>query len=114
SGGRIYTSTDSGVTWAATSAPGADWSSVASSNDGSRLIAAAGSGPVYVSFDSGAIWTTTAGPAAQSIACSSDGTKLVAAVYGGQIYTISSSIAATGTAGYLIGAGHTAVELQYI
>ena len=40
-GGGIYTSSNSGTTWTQTSAPSHDWVSVASSSDGSKLVAAA-------------------------------------------------------------------------
>jgi hypothetical protein len=53
--------------WLATRAPGQWWSAVASSADGSRLVAtvfgggqADTPGPIYTSADSGATWTQTA------------------------------------------------------
>src|SRR5438034_130406 len=58
--GRIYTSADSGSTWTATTAPNIDWTSVASSADGTKLAAlpytGGGASPVYASADSGANW----------------------------------------------------------
>ena len=95
--GPIVTSKDSGSTWTVTSAPGAAWSSAASSADGTRLVAAIGAdylvleggvlvtdltGPVYVSKDSGQTWTPTDAPTNHwaSVASSADGCKLVAAV----------------------------------
>jgi photosystem II stability/assembly factor-like uncharacterized protein len=77
-----------------------NWISVASSSDGTKLIAAA---PDYIctSSDSGATWTQTqtGSPSQQhwtSVASSSDGTKLVAVTdeefrTGGAIYTSSDS-----------------------
>ena len=74
--------------WTLTSAPSNYWASVASSADGSKLVAACSTG-VYASTDSGATWTLTSAPSNNwvSVASSADGTKLVAAVQGGGIYT---------------------------
>jgi photosystem II stability/assembly factor-like uncharacterized protein len=44
---RVYTSTDSGVTWITNNVPKANWGSVASSADGSKLVAAMLPGQVY-------------------------------------------------------------------
>ena len=54
--GDIYTSTDSGVTWTpAAAAAACNWSSVASSADGTKLVAAV-IWHVYVSSNAGANW----------------------------------------------------------
>ncbi|HXB59264.1 MAG TPA: sialidase family protein [Candidatus Acidoferrales bacterium] len=97
--GSIYFSTNSGATWALPAGPtnfwlGNIWSSVASSADGTRLVAAAESsdvnstflpGPIYTSTNSGATWTLSGAPSNvwYSVACSADGTRLVAAAYAG-------------------------------
>src|SRR6266536_810154 len=72
-------------------APYGPWNSVASSADGTKLVAAArefldscgiySDGLIYTSPDSGATWTQTSAPTNswQSVASSADGTKLVAA-----------------------------------
>ena len=95
--GAIYTSTDSGVTWAShTSSPLSstlNWSSVASSADGTKLVAAVRGGQIYISSNSGNGWTAQ-GPNGllwTSVASSSDGTKLVAVENNGYIYTSTSS-----------------------
>ncbi len=92
-GGPIYKSTDAGASWTQTSAPTNYWASIASSADGSKLVAAVWGtygfsnnllgGPIYVSADSGATWTRTGAPSNEwaSVASSADGTKLVAAAY---------------------------------
>jgi hypothetical protein len=91
--GPIYTSSDSGTTWTRTSAPIDGWSSLASSADGTKLLAAVGrgylTGLVYFSSDSGATWTPSSAPRDKwnSVAMSSDGTKCVAVVLNGGIYT---------------------------
>jgi hypothetical protein len=80
--GSIYASADSGTTWTRTSAPEIEWSSIASSVDGTKLVAAAGG--IYTSGDSGTNWTRTSAPSNNwgSVACSANGTKLIAADYG--------------------------------
>jgi formylglycine-generating enzyme required for sulfatase activity/photosystem II stability/assembly factor-like uncharacterized protein len=73
----------------------ADWSSVASSSDGSHLVAVEGPGGIYTSTNSGVTWSeqtnapTSAGWV--SVASSSDGSHLVAAEYPGGIYTSTNS-----------------------
>ena len=74
--------------WATTTAPNLSWKALASSADGTRLVAAAntksyGSGvpaPIYVSTNAGATWIQTGTPSNNwsSVACSADGIKLVA------------------------------------
>jgi len=54
-GGYIYTSGDSGVTWTQTGSKQA-WTSVASSADGTKLVAVASLGHIYTSGDSGVTW----------------------------------------------------------
>ena len=80
--GAIWTARDSARQW---------WG-VASSSDGTKLVAAVDGGQIYTSTDSGVTWTPR--DSARNwygVASSSDGTKLVAAVYGGQIYTSTDS-----------------------
>jgi len=96
----ISTSTNSGAFWAWTGAPhdvGAFWS-VASSDDGTRLIAAAGGelgiGPICTSADSGSNWTVRATATSRwtTVASSADGTHLIAAAFGpGPLYTSTDS-----------------------
>jgi photosystem II stability/assembly factor-like uncharacterized protein len=79
----LYTSTNSGATWTKiqTSVPVAYSLSIASSADGTKLVAASHSGGIYASTNSGVTWTQTDAPVTNwySIACSADGNKLVAA-----------------------------------
>ena len=101
--GAIYRSLDSGGTWMRTSAPSNNWSSVASSADGTRLVAVVGApswdwwnvdgigtGAIYSSLDSGATWIRTSAPSNSwsAVASSADGAKLVAVAvphwYGGE------------------------------
>ena len=80
--GNLYTSTNSGANWVqASNAPVADWYSVASSANGSQLLACSYSGGnVYISTNAGLNWTRTRLPTndRNSVASSADGTKLVA------------------------------------
>ena len=74
--------------WRPTSAPTENWVSVASSADGTKLVAAASDyygGPIYVSTNSGADWFAADAPFTNwiSVACSADGVRLVAAAVGG-------------------------------
>jgi len=92
--GPIYTSSDSGATWiASASAPITNWLCVASSADGTRLVAgAAGStgGQLYTSVNSGATWASCPGAPStnwQAVASSANGSNLVAVVFEGLIYT---------------------------
>ena len=87
--GHIHTSSDSGLTWAVTSAPAARWMSVASSLDGLKLAAVVWSGGIYVSTDRGGTWTLTSATTQKwsAIASSSDGSRLIAVVFGGGLYS---------------------------
>ncbi|MGO8839119.1 MAG: WD40/YVTN/BNR-like repeat-containing protein [Limisphaerales bacterium] len=120
SSGQIYTSANSGATWVAQNSPVTGSStSVASSADGSRLATTSGgsTGNIFISSNFGSTWTQPAGAPTVSwadIASSADGSLLVAAVYGGNIYVSSQSSTTTGTAGYLAGPQHSAVELEYV
>jgi len=88
----------SAQTWTQTSAPSNDWVTVASSADGSKLVAAAGlanggDGLIYISTNSGVDWMQTSAPPDSwaTVASSADGTKLVAAASGDLIYTSTNS-----------------------
>lgn len=93
SGGRIYTSTNAGMSWTVQWAlSGGAWSSIVSSFDGTKLAAAVYGGQIYTSSDSGVTWTPRElGRWWTSITSSVDGSKLVAVVSGGQIHTSTDS-----------------------
>jgi photosystem II stability/assembly factor-like uncharacterized protein len=73
-------------TWTNTGAPTMTWFSVATSADGTKLIAASASNPlgdygsVYTSSNGGAVWTQTLAPSNvwASVASSADGNNLIA------------------------------------
>jgi photosystem II stability/assembly factor-like uncharacterized protein len=68
-GGSIWTSTDAGNTWTSNNAPNLNWWSVASSADGSKLVAA--------DFNGNGIWTLQTTPKPQlNLASSGDGLAL--------------------------------------
>jgi hypothetical protein len=107
-GGSIYALTNLQPSWTPTASPtNAHWWSVASSADGTKLVAAAGGqlnvGGISVSGDAGATWRLTDAPQKNWawVASSADGTKLAGSVgaYGGSgsIY-VSSDSGATWTA----------------
>jgi len=93
--GLIYTSTNSGATWTATAGTGLGWTSVASSADGSKLIAASYFGELYSSTNSGATWVTNGAPLKNwtCVASSANGDRLVGVANFGscQIYTSTNS-----------------------
>jgi hypothetical protein len=109
-GGAIYISRDSGTSWVKSSAPTNDWSALAASADGLRLVAAArrdvslldGAGSVYTSTNAGLNWVQAEVPRVpwNAAACSADGAKVVIAAgidynslgkTGGLIYTSADS-----------------------
>ncbi|NBU11450.1 MAG: hypothetical protein EBS84_20975, partial [Proteobacteria bacterium] len=70
------------------------WCAIASSADGSKLVALDSGGLIYTSTDFGVTWTPQAGAGARAwnaVASSADGTKLVATANNGQIYTSTDS-----------------------
>jgi uncharacterized delta-60 repeat protein len=80
-----------GATWTARES-NRNWYSLASSSDGSKLVAGVNGGQIYTSTDSGATWTARESSRNwYSLASSSDGSKLVAVPRGGQIYTSTDS-----------------------
>jgi hypothetical protein len=82
--------------WTRSSAPSLDWYSVASSSDGTKLIAGVHGQGIYASTNSGTTWTSTSAPSQywDSVSSSSDGSVLFAAIgYGftGGIYISTNS-----------------------
>lgn len=66
--------------WFQTTAPSNNWSSVACSADGSRLVAASGNGFIYTSMDYGSTWVSNSAPGSNwtAVASSANGTMLAA------------------------------------
>jgi hypothetical protein len=84
-----------GANWTAHYSPG-PWSMLASSADGSKLVAGSWGGQIYTSTDSGLSWTARDSARFwQSVATSADGSKLAAVAYNGQIYTSVTWISST-------------------
>jgi hypothetical protein len=80
-----------GTTWTP-HGPTTNWYAIASSVDGTKLVACVGGGQIYTSTDSGLTWTARDSSRQWgSVASSADGSKLVAGVGGGQIYTSTDS-----------------------
>jgi sugar lactone lactonase YvrE len=90
------TSTNSPLTWTQAGGPQSywvSWVSVASSADGTRLLAANGSA-IYASTNGGATWAAANAPSANCwfVASSADGRKLaVAGYYSGSIFASTNS-----------------------
>ena len=90
--GYIYTSNNSGGTWTTNgnSSGSRIWTAVASSSDGTKLVACASNGYIWTSNDSGGTWTERTGSGSRNwrgVASSADGNKLVVAVFNNYIYT---------------------------
>jgi photosystem II stability/assembly factor-like uncharacterized protein len=83
------------ATWVKSNAPSLNWSKVASSSDGTKLVAVNQGGYIYTSADSsGATWTIRTSSGSRnwvSVSSSSDGTKLVAGTDGGYLYNSTNS-----------------------
>ncbi|MDA8154872.1 MAG: hypothetical protein M0Z52_00240, partial [Actinomycetota bacterium] len=81
------------ASWTRTYALVGSWPSVASSSDGTHLVAVSSGGGIYTSSNSGSTWAQTSAPTTtwQAVASSSDGTHLVAASFNGGIYNSSDS-----------------------
>src|SRR5579859_6961582 len=77
--------------WIKTTAPHTNWSSIACSADGTKLVAAASGyltsqgvpGPIFTSEDSGKTWTQTQAPLLgwMRVAAAADGKKIFASVF---------------------------------
>ncbi len=88
--GSIWIATDAATTWNLSSAPTTNWSAIAASADGIKLVAGASKlggpfwsaveGPIYLSRDAGATWNPASVPNGvwSSVASSADGATLMA------------------------------------
>jgi len=99
-GGRIWTSNTTNPGWQQkTMDASRNWISIASSADGTKLVACTNDQYIYTSTDSGNNWTTNANSSGingwTDVACDRTGTNLVACVgtsgVAGYIYTSSNS-----------------------
>jgi hypothetical protein len=95
-GACCLTLTSEAQTWIQTIAPNENWQSIASSADGTKLVAVAdnnpastGNGVIYTSTNSGSTWMSNNAPNLtwNWVASSADGNYLAATVYNGGIYT---------------------------
>ena len=85
--GTIYVSTNFGATWQIGLYAGY-WGQIASSFDGSKIMALQGANPIYASADFGSHWSPVDAPQEDwvSIILSADGDKAAVATSGGGIY----------------------------
>ena len=127
--GKIYTSADSGVTWSAGTFEGG-FNSVASSADGSVLVAVQANGKssvedqsplpgrtgkLLVSTNAGATWTQRATRSWwRGAAVSADGNRLVGAVDVGQIFVSTSNRSSYGSTGSITGGQTNELTLRYM
>lgn len=78
--GKMYTSSDYGVTWAISNISATAWSGIALSFDGDITVASECTGRVHISVDNGMTWNTTAKERHWAdIALSYDGSAMIAA-----------------------------------
>lgn len=103
--GSVWTSADAGATWTERNAspntpPKGPWSSIASSADGTKLVAVGLGTGIWTSGDSGVTWqardTTNPDRAWDSVTMSADGSRMAAAtletnpgIGDGRIYTLA-------------------------
>ncbi len=93
-GGGIYTSINSGITWSGPygGLAGANWYAAAASADGTKLPAAVYGGGIYTNSGTSYVQVSGTSPANWiSMASSADGTRLIAAAFGGYLYSSSNS-----------------------
>jgi hypothetical protein len=91
--GGMFNSTNYGVTWV-DRGMNLNWSSVASSGDGKKMVGCVNGGQIYTSTNSGGIWTARDSARSwSSVASSFDGVKLIATTDGasGQVFTSEDS-----------------------
>ena len=122
--GGIFISPNSGASWSQV-LPSGTWTAVASSSDGSKLVAVMNGGGIYTSSNWGATWQTNAMTAHwQCVASSSDGSTLAAGIYNtlttsglsGIYYagTQAQTVTTPGANGSVSGSQGSSIELQYI
>lgn len=93
--GNIWLSTNSGTTWAQTTAPSQRWQTVTMSDDGLRIYAAATNSPtsafIYLSTNGGTSWQLSTAPNRdyRQLECSSDGLVIAARSYTSNSLVIS-------------------------
>jgi hypothetical protein len=118
--GKIYTSSDSGLTWTARS-PDGGFNSIAMSSDGNTVVAVQPlssdplGGQIYISTDGGATWALRQKAKSwRGAALSADGNRIVAVVNNGGVYTSSSNRTTPGTAGGITGGQTNELALRYL
>jgi BNR/Asp-box repeat len=119
--GKIYTSSDSGLTWVARE-PDGGFNSMAMSSDGNTVVAVQQlldnplvTGKIYISTDGGATWAQRQQARKwRGVALSADGNRIAAAVLNGSMYTSTSNRTTLGTAGSIAGGPANELQLRYL
>lgn len=87
----IYISTVGGLSWTLTNAPALSWTSIAISDSGATIAAAASNAGVYLSTDTGATWSLIiAANSWYGVSMDSTGTLVAATTSTGQIWVANS------------------------
>jgi photosystem II stability/assembly factor-like uncharacterized protein len=88
--GGVFIGTKSGTTWSFNEqiTTAGQWTSVAMSDDGQRIVVACSGGKLHVSKDGGTTWASQGDTQNwAAVASNKDGSKLAAGIWEGQIYT---------------------------
>ena len=88
-----YISTNSGLTWTEAYSLSIGWDAVASSADGTKIVAGAPGTGIFYSSDSGANWMQSSAPSGNwySVASSANGNQMIAADGYGGVYISTNS-----------------------
>jgi hypothetical protein len=121
-GGRLLLSSDSGASFAPTTAPAGSWISVDMTPTGQRIVGAQYGGGIYLSTNTGGAWTRIDGTTNreyESVTISEDGARVVAVTLsgaGGAIFTSSNANTATPTftQATLVGGGALSDSFRWV
>ena len=122
--GKIYCSSDSGLSWIAR-APAGGFNDIASSSDGNTLVAlqpvpnprstVPPTGRIFISTDAGVTWIERQQARFwRGLAVSADGNRIVAGVNNGRIYTSTSNRSTLGETSCISGGQTNDIQLRYL
>lgn len=88
-GGYLYFSTNSGSAWSPLAASAANWTSIACSSDGTRLVGGLSTDVIWTTLNGAFIASYNTGNPVTSVASSTGGNYLVASSFNGSLYVSS-------------------------